>query len=74
MMDHELSTVREWAQGKLEDAAEPPWARRRYQHMIARIDQMLSTQAPAAFPEADNVISLDRARRRSAPRCCRSNR
>jgi hypothetical protein len=73
MMDHELFAVREWAQGRLEDAAEPPWARRRYQHMIARLDQMLGARVQT--PEAgDKIVSFDRARRRSATRDCRSDR
>ena len=80
VMEDQLAKIREWAQGRLDDLQQAPWAARRSQHVIALIDEMLAAQAadPAARensrrqperavrcqPRRGNVIQLDTVRRR----------
>ncbi|HEV2703968.1 MAG TPA: hypothetical protein VGV09_20245 [Steroidobacteraceae bacterium] len=61
-MNDELTRVREWAQDKLDAEHEPPWATRRYLHVVALIDQMLAPRTPRTR-RPDNVVQLDFTRR-----------
>jgi hypothetical protein len=78
-MNDDLTKIRELAQERLDALQEPPWATRRYQHLVALLDEMLATQAAATpdtsrrTPEsracrvrADNVVPIASARRRAA--------
>jgi hypothetical protein len=78
IMNDELAKIRELAQDRLDALQEPPWATRRYQHLVALLDEMLAAQ-PAAIPgdqslrpqepriqsaRGDNVVPIARAMRR----------
>jgi hypothetical protein len=77
-MNDELAKIRELAQDRIDALQEPPWATRRYQHLVALLDEMLAVQA-AAIPgdhsrrpqeprahcsRGDNVVPIARAKRR----------
>jgi hypothetical protein len=63
-MDDALIRVREWAQDQLDAGHEPPWATRRYLHLVALIDATLASRGFATAPKADNVVHWDFTRRR----------
>ena len=66
-MNDELAKIRELAQERLDALQEPPWATRRYQHLIALIDEMQAAQCArnrSNRPRGDNVIQIASARRR----------
>jgi hypothetical protein len=63
-MNDELAKIRELAQERLDALQEPPWATRRYQHLVTLLNEMLATQAAAIPP--DNVVPIASARRRTA--------
>jgi hypothetical protein len=68
-MNDELAKIRELAQNRLDALQEPPWATRRYQHLVALLDEMLAAQAaaiPACRSRPDNVVHIASARRRPA--------
>jgi hypothetical protein len=44
-MDAKLREVREWAEGKIAQCQEPPWAQKRYQDLIALLDEILASRA-----------------------------
>jgi len=61
-MNEELTKVREWAQGQLDAEHVPPWATRRYLHVVVLIDEMLASRARTP-QRRGNVVQLDFARR-----------
>ncbi len=63
-MNDELTKVREWAQDELDAGHEPPWATRRYLHVVALIDEMLAPRAAPTARREGNVVRLDFSRRR----------
>jgi hypothetical protein len=63
-MNEELAKIRELAQERLDALQEPPWATRRYQHVIALIDEMQAAQRAPRRARGDNIIQLASARRR----------
>ena len=79
-MNDELAKIRELAQDRLDALQEPPWATRRYQHLVALLDEMLAAQTAAVPGEysrrplepraqcsrGDNVVPIARAKRRRA--------
>jgi len=67
-MNDELTKVREWAQGQLDAEHVPPWATRRYVHVVVLIDEMLASRSRAAPQRKENVVHLDFARRCRATR------
>jgi hypothetical protein len=44
-MKEELQKVRAWAEGKIAQGSEPPWAFSRYKDLIALLDDILASQA-----------------------------
>jgi hypothetical protein len=67
VMEDDLARIREWAQDKLDAQHHIPWDSRRYQHLVALIDDMLlRTQLmECAGRGTGNVVYLDSVRRRS---------
>lgn len=76
----QLREVRDWAQAMTYSQREPRWTWQRYKDLVALIDGILASQsatfvledakradaaAQYARPRQENVISLDRARRRA---------
>jgi hypothetical protein len=77
VMEDDLARIREWAQDRL-DAHQPiPWDSRRYQHLVALIDDLLAAKAgvagrgellqtqflACAGRRTGNIVYLDAARR-----------
>ena len=44
-MDDDLKRIRDWAQGKIQGGAEPPWAWYQYMKLIETIDAILDGMA-----------------------------
>jgi hypothetical protein len=65
-MKDDLASIREWAQDRLDAHQHIPWDSRRYQHLVALIDDMLTSTGPFACAGrgAGNIVYLDSARRR----------
>ena len=65
-MHDDLAQIRELAQERLDALQEPPWASRRYQFLIALIDEIEAVRAQSARCRArgDNVVQFARTRRR----------
>jgi hypothetical protein len=77
VMEDDLARIREWAQDKLDAHQHIPWDSRRYQHLVALIDDMLSSRSAmagrtqllrtqllaCAGRRTGNIVYLDAARR-----------
>jgi hypothetical protein len=78
VMEDNLASIREWAQDRLDAQQHIPWDSRRYQHLVALIDDMLASRPqPDCRPQlprpqlcacarrrAGNIVYLDSARPR----------
>jgi hypothetical protein len=77
----DLIRVRHWAERKIAQGTEPPWAFRRYTDLIALLSDILESRAATisledslrlqehpepALPQAENIRHIDSARRRRA--------
>ena len=78
MTNKKLHEVRDWAQAMSYSQREPRWTWQRYKDLVAMIDGILASQAATIVQEdarradlaagrdgsrAENIVSLDRARR-----------
>ena len=79
----DLSRVREWAEGKIAQGTEPPWAFKRYTELVTLLSDILEARAATIsledslrleshrepdLPPSENIRSIDSARSRPVVR------
>ena len=71
-IDDALSTVRQWAQRKLDAEQEPPWAHPLYVRLKDTIEQIESARASVTFLEdsPESAQHLESASQQQGEVCC----